>query len=166
MVNTKKIITAVFILAAAATALILFSDSEEERIKKRLQRLGETIQKDPGETQLPAAKKAGKVKDYFTESSRIQIPAYNFSRDVTRKNLPGYVLQARSYYTSLEVDFKDFTIVFPAEYQAELSVTVMVKGRGPSGEYTRDVQELSCRLQKIENEWFIQEIEIVQVLEK
>lgn len=166
MVNAGKIIIAVLVLAAGIAAYILISDSEEDHIKKRLRVLGETFQKEPGETAISAAAKAGKVRNYFTETSHIIVPAYNFSQDVVRKDLPAYVLQARAPYVSLAVDFADFVISLSSENRAELLTTVVVTGKIPSGKRTRDIQEVRCRLQKIENEWFIREIEMVQVLEK
>ena len=161
MVSAGKIIIAVLLLAAGVAAYILFSNSEEERIKKRLRILGEIFQKEPGETS-----KAGKVRNYFTETSHVIVPAYHFSRDVARRDLPGYVLQARASYASLVVHFADFVISLPSESKAELSTTVVVTGKLPSGQRTRDIQEVRCRLQKIENQWFIRAVEVVQVLEK
>jgi hypothetical protein len=166
MVNTRNIIITVLVLVAGIAAYILLSDSEENRIKKRLWDLGETFQKKPGETPLLAASKAGKVRDYFSKTSYINVPAYNFSQDVVRRDLPGYVLQARAPYASLGVKFEDLVISLPSENKAELSTTVVVTGKIPSGERTRDIQEMRCRLQKIENEWLIREVEVVQVLEK
>jgi hypothetical protein len=166
MVSAGKIIIAVLLLAAGVAAYILFSNSEEERIKKRLRILGEIFQKEPGETLLLAASKAGKVRNYFTETSHVIVPAYHFSRDVARRDLPGYVLQARASYASLVVHFADFVISLPSESKAELSTTVVVTGKLPSGQRTRDIQEVRCRLQKIENQWFIRAVEVVQVLEK
>jgi hypothetical protein len=166
MVSARKIIIAVFLLAAGIAAYILFSASEEDRIKKRLRALGETFQKEHGETPLLAASKAGKVRNYFTETSHISMPAHHFSQDVVRRDLPGYVLQARAPYASLVVDFADFVISLPSKSEAGLSVTVVVTGKVPSGQRTRDIQEVRCQLQKIEDEWLIRAVEVVQVLEK
>ncbi len=166
MVNTRNVVIAVLVLAAGAAAYILFSDSEEARIRKRFRVLGETFQKDAGETQFASALKADSVRDFFTETSNINAPAYAFSRDVARKDLPGYILPMRAQYASLSVDFTDFVIAFPSENMADVVVTATVTGKIYSGENTRDIQEMSCRLQKVEDTWLLREIEMVQVLEK
>lgn len=166
MVNTRTVIIAIIVLAVGVGAYILLSESEEDRIKKRLHTLGEILHKKPGESPILAASKAGKVQKYFTETCNVRVQAYNFSENVLQGELSRYTLRARAAYDSLKVDFKDFVIALPSENQAELTVTVMVTGKMSSNEQTRDTQEVSCRLEKNEEEWFIREIEIVQVLEK
>lgn len=166
MVNTKNIIIVLMVLTAGVAAYILLSDSKETRIRKRFRALGETFQKDAPEAPLLAASKAGKVKDFFAEISHIDAPAYSVSRDVARKEIPGYILQARSRYASLFVDFTDYAMVFPSDSLVDVSVTVTVTGELRSGERTRDIQEMSCRLQEVEDDWIFQEVEMVEVLEK
>jgi len=166
MVSTRNIIIAVLLVAAGAAAFILLSDSEEAIIKKRFQALGDTFAKEAGESKLLAASKAGKMREFFTETSRIHVSMYDFSRDVARKDLPGYVLQARAGYASLSVDFTDYTVLIVSDTEAEVSLTATVTGKLPTGERTRDIQELSCRLRKEEDLWRIREIEMVEVLER
>ena len=72
----------------------------------------------------------------------------------------------RSRYLEISLKFHDFDIRFPEEGFARVTSTAFVEGLFFSGEPFREVHEIVCWLEKIENDWFFDQIEVVTVLEK
>ena len=72
----------------------------------------------------------------------------------------------RAQYSQMTLKFYDYSIDFPAKDTANVSVTKALRGKLTSGEYVEDINELSCKLKKIDDFWLITEIEVVEVLEK
>jgi hypothetical protein len=62
--------------------------------------------------------------------------------------------------------FHDFDIEFPEQDTAQVNVTAIMEGKSMSGEPVEDLHELKCSLQKIEEVWRLEKIEVVEVLKK
>jgi hypothetical protein len=154
------------VLAAGIIAFIIFSQSEEAKVRKQFSVLAEKIRKTEKETPLVAAAKANRIKELFAETCTVHAPAYSFSRDISSQDLPPLVLTTRSRYSGMSLEFYDLVIEFPEEGTAQVNLTARIVGRLTTGKYVDDVHELMCKLQKAEDIWLLKEIEVVEVLEK
>jgi len=154
------------VLAIGVILFFILQPGDAARIKKQFDFLSANIDKAPDENQLIGAAHAKHIRDAFTETVSIHAPAYHYTRDLAAAELPALVLSARAPYTELSLTFYDFTIDFPQGNLADVRVTSRLRGQLPSGEAVEDIQELNCRMLKIDDTWRFAAIEIVEVLEQ
>ena len=166
MEKIKYIIIAAMVLAAGIIVFLIFSQSEEAKVKKQFHVLAEKMKKTPNETPLIGAARASRIKELFAETCTVHAPAYSFSRDISSQDLPSLVLTTRSRYSEISLEFYDFVIEFPAEDSALVNLTAAMTGKLTPGEYVDDVHELKCELKKTEGIWLFKEIEVVEVLKR
>lgn len=166
MVKAKHIIIALVILAGGIIAFFVFFQSEEAKVRRQFERVAEKIEKTPEESVIVSATKANRVSEAFAETCTVHAPAYSFSKDVSSDELSTHILSMRSQYSIISVKLYDFVIDFPEKASARVRLTASVEGKLTTGESTKDLHELKCRLRKIEDTWRIEEVEIVQVLKK
>jgi hypothetical protein len=166
MEKVKYIIIAGTVLLATIAAFIIFSHSEEAKVKKQFKYLAQKMKKAPGEITLTSAAKANKLRDLFTETCSIHAPAYSFSKDISSQDLPVLVMATRSPYKIISLKFHDFVIDFPERDLADVNLTAHMTGKRKTGEYSDGIHELKCKLRKIKDTWLLKEIEMVEVLKK
>jgi hypothetical protein len=162
----KYIVIAGAVLGAGIIAFVMFSQSEEAKVKKQFGVLAEKMKKAPNETPLIGVARANRIKELIGETCTVHAPAYSFSRDISSQDLPSLVIATRSRYSEISLEFYDFVIAFPEEDTANVNVTASMTGKLTTGEYVDDVHELKCRLKKAEDIWLLKEIEVVEVLKK
>jgi len=166
MVKSKQIILVCVVVVTAIAAYFVFSQSKTEKVKMQFEFIAEKFNKEKGESPIIAAANANKIKEVFTDPFFVQAPAYDIFREASTDDIPPFVLSIRSQYSEISLKFYDYDIEFPAEETAHVSVTERMRAKLTTGEYVEDVNELSCRLEKIDDNWLITEIEIVEVLKK
>ena len=166
MEKIKYIIIAAMVLAAGIIVFLIFSQSEEAKVKKQFHVLAEKMKKMPNETPLIGAARANRIKELFAETCTVHAPAYAFSRDISSQDVPPLVITTRSRHSEISLEFYDFDIAFPEEGSAEVNVTASMTGKLTTGEYVDEIHELKCKLKKPEEIWLLKEIEVVEVLKK
>jgi hypothetical protein len=166
VVKIKYVVIAGVVLATGIIAFVIFSQTEEAKVKKQFSVLAEKVKKTEKETPLVAAAKANSIKELFADTCTVHAPAYSFSRDISTQDLPPLVLTARSRYSEISLEFYDLVIEFPEEGTAQVNLTARIEGTLTTGTYVDDVHELRCKLQKTEGIWLLKEIEVVEVLER
>jgi hypothetical protein len=166
MVKTKHIIVVVGILAGGMLATLILCQGEEAKIRKQFEFIAEKIGKSPGESPIIAGAKVNRLREVAAERCRIDAPAYSAQRDIPSDELPAIVLRMRSEYSEISLMFHDFDIEFPEQDTAQVNVTAIMEGKSMSGEPVEDLHELKCSLQKIEEVWRLEKIEVVEVLKK
>ncbi len=165
-INIKSLIAAAVLIVAGIIAFFWYFQGDEARIKKRFKTIAELAEKSPDEHELTAAVNARRIGGMFADACQIEIPSYNISRTFDRKDIPGRVMGARSRYTDISLDFHDITIDFPEDGTAQVTLTAYMEAVWLSGKSVREVHEIACWLEKIEKDWFFNQIEVVTVLER
>ena len=166
MVNKRNsIIVSCLLLIAMGFYLFLF-ENEETRVKKRFDYISAIIEKIPGENPIIAAVNVNRLKEVVSETFLVNAPAYSISRKIDIKDLSAYTLARRFHFKEISLKFYDFVIDFPDEITASVNVTARMTGQLKSGDYVEDIHELNCRLQKKEDVWKLNELEVVEVLMK
>jgi hypothetical protein len=166
MVKWKVALIVVLLAAVAVGLWHLFSVDEEDRIRQRFDLLAETAEKQKGEPALTSAAKAKRTQELFTDPFAVSVPSRDLEREIPLRDLPARVVGLRSAYTTLELDFTDMAVMLTSDTTAEVSTTAVLTGRIKSGERTRDIQELTCHLEKTEETWRFTAVEIVEVLKQ
>lgn len=166
MVTVRNFIITALVAAAGIFIFFWFFTGDEMKIKKQLKNLAELVSKDSDEHPLMAAASARKIGNMFTEICMIKIPSHSISRTYKRENIPAYVMASRSRYSEISLKFHDIQIGFPDESIARIAFTAYVEAMWVSGEPIREVSEFVCRMEKIEKDWFFNQIEAISVLER
>ena len=166
MVKARHFILAGGVLIAGIVAVFIFLHNEEAKVKKQFAFVAGKIQKTPGENQIIAAAKANRIREVVTDPIKIHAPTYSFSGIVSSATLSTYVLRKRSLYSAISLKFYDFVIEFPNKDTAQVNVTESMEGKLRTGEVIKDLHELKCKLQKVEDIWRLKEIDVVEVLRK
>lgn len=166
MEKIKYIIILGVVLVAGIIAFIFVSQSEEARIRKQFKFLAENMKKTPKEPPLISSSKANRIKALFTETCTIHAPAYSFSRDLSSQELFSLVLTARSKYSEISLKFYDLNIDFPQKGTAIVRLSAGMTGKLRTGEDMDDIHELECKLTKVEDNWLLKKIQMVEVLKK
>jgi len=166
VVKSKQIVFAVVILAIVIIAYFIFSHSEAEKVKMQFAFIAEKFTKESDENPIIAAANANKIKEVFKDHFKFQAPAYEIYREVSTDEIAPYVIAMRSQYAEISLKFYDFDVEFSSKDTANATVTQRMRAKLVAGEYIEDINELSCKLTKIDDKWLVTEIEVVAVLEK
>lgn len=166
MVKSKQIIVACVFVVVGIVIYFVFSQSEADKVKMQFEFIAEKMNKDSNESPIIAAANANKIKEVFTDPFNVQAPAFDVFREASTDEISPFILAMRARYSEITLKFYDYVIEFPSKYSTTVSVTERMRGKLKAGEYVEDINELDCKLIKVDDIWLITEIEIVEVLEK
>lgn len=166
MVTLKYIVLVVLIVGIAIFAYNHFFQSEEAKVKKQFDLLSKWITKDSAENKLVTASRVNNIKTLFAENCHIEAPAYSVSRNYKPQDISSIALMILSQYSKLSLRFYDIEINIPEKASAYAVLTAKLSGKLTTGEYADEIHELECSLSKIEDDWLLSEIKIVDVLER
>ncbi|MFP4446189.1 MAG: hypothetical protein ACLFPD_08095 [Desulfosudaceae bacterium] len=145
---------------------MVFSKSDLARVKARFERLAELLEKQAGENELLGGAKAKHISNLFTETGRVDIPAFDVHGTFTRDDVQRLVLMGRSRYKNLTIRFYDFAVEFPAEHRARVDVTAFLEAALASGSTVQEAHQLIFILEQPDEEWLFAEVQGVNMLEK
>ncbi|MCE5209967.1 MAG: hypothetical protein LLG40_00215 [Deltaproteobacteria bacterium] len=164
---TKKYQTAGLILAAAVAAvLLLFVDWEARAVKKQLRSIAGEMTWSSADSDLTMASRIRHVQERIAPNCQVEIPAYEISQSVDKKDVPAYLMIARKYYKNISVKLEDLKVESIRLPQAKAVTTAYIKATGADGQRNDEVLMLEFTLQKVEKKWLITSATEVQVLEK
>jgi hypothetical protein len=166
MVNLRYFIISALVAAAGIIFFFWIFSSDEAKIKKQFKNLANLVSADPDEHQLIAAANARKIGNMFSETCLFEIESHSISRTYNRENIPAHLMAVRSQYSAISLKFYDLHISFPEEGIARAAVTAYVEAITISGELMREVHELVIRMEKLEKDWFFNQIKTISVLER
>lgn len=166
MVKFKTIVITVVAAVIGIAAFMVFSQSEEAKIKKQFKVLSEQFTKKRSESKLTSAAKAKRIKRLFAKTIGLQIPQYSIAKELDRRDLPAYILVGRAKFSEVKLKFHDIMIDFQTSDKAKVSVTATLVGGIETNEHIDEVHELECVLDKVEEDWFFRRIEVVEVLKR
>lgn len=164
MVKIRFILIVGLSLAAGAVAFAWFFQGDAARIKRQLAALAESIDKSEPESEIGAGIAARRISGMFAPSCRIEAPDRNISRTFTPDDVAAYVMGIRRQYVRIETDFFDIDVDVSGENEAAVSFTAAITGNMSGTETAKDIQEIACRMKKIERDWVFYEIDVVPVL--
>lgn len=164
MVNLKTISIIIAAAVVGVVVFMVFSESEEDRVKERFAILAKQVEKEPGESNFISAARAKKIRGLFAENIVIDIPGRSITRELDRRDLGPYVLGGRAKFLEIKLKFYDTKVEFPDSGQADVRVTANLAGQLETGETIDETHELACSLDKVEDGWLFKRFEAVEVL--
>ncbi|WP_438015336.1 nuclear transport factor 2 family protein [Sorangium sp. So ce315] len=140
-----------------AVVALLFSPSEEDRIRARLTQLEDAVRVDDG-AHNPLVRHGRVRKEFaeiFTKEASARIVEIG-KRLGSRDDLTAAATQAAVVYQTADVSFGDTDIqVDPAGTTAEVTATATVTGARHGQPVRRDEVPVALRLEKVEGDWKI-----------
>lgn len=163
----RKFLLPLLILILLGTgAYLLFSQTEEKKIKKLFHQLSKAISKESGETIFTMDQKIKTIRSLLDEDCEIYIPAYSITGRLSREEIAAYAARSKLHLSELHLTFYDFRITFPQTDQGKVHMTARLTGRMTTGETLNEAHEIDCLLKKIEKRWLLAKIEVVEVLKR
>jgi hypothetical protein len=149
----KKIITSLIVLVILIIIIVIvFSDTDEARIRKKLDFLAETVSKDRDDGMYTALSKVEDLNETLTEDCSIRLKE-RFASIRGRANLTSTFSSGFQYVSELDVSFSNVTVEIHEEEQtAKTSLTATATS--PDLEKP-EVRKVEISLKKIEGEWWI-----------
>ncbi|WP_437875359.1 nuclear transport factor 2 family protein [Sorangium sp. So ce513] len=140
-----------------AVVALLFSPSEEDRIRARLTQLEDAVRIDDG-AHNPLVRHGRVRKEFaeiFTKEASARIVEIG-NRLGSRDELTAAATQAAVVYQTADVSFGDTDIqVDPAGMTAEVTATATVSGARHGQPVRRDEVPVALRLEKVDGDWKI-----------
>jgi hypothetical protein len=166
MVNGRNLIISTLVAIAGIIIFFQLFTSDEAKIKKQFKNMANLVSADSDEHQLIAAANARKIGNMFAETCLFELPAHSVSRTFRRENIPAHVMAARSHYYSISLKFYDIHVSFPEEGIAQAAVTAYVEAVRVSGEPILEIHEFVFQMEKLDNDWFFNQIKTISVVER
>ena len=160
--NRKAIVIACIVLAAAAALYLLTRDRDEQRIRKNLALLADTVTK-PGEGigEIPLMGRTRTVQSLFTDDCTISVgrPV----PDVTGiQQLTTVYFQAMRMTDAIEVTFHDVSVAIGDDGVS--ATTTMTAKATRAKDRAIEAREVELTWKKLEGKWRIHRAESVRVL--
>ncbi|MEM8962205.1 MAG: nuclear transport factor 2 family protein [Acidobacteriota bacterium] len=162
-----KIRPSTLLFAIVAAALLVWAlgtfTGEEGKVRRQLDRLGTVISKSQGENALATVDKASQLIQLFSDDLTVDLGPYNQviadQRQLTRA-YAGF----RQSREDIRVGFSDTQIELGDPLPtASMTTTATLSASGDGG--GRGVYRLALRWRKVEGDWRIEHLEILEVLD-
>ncbi len=164
--RTRYLWVLLLLILLGAGAFLLYSQSEEKRVKKLFRQLSEAISKESGESLFTLDQKLKTIGSLFDEDCEIHIPAYSIAGRLTREEITSYAARSRLHLSELRLTFYDFRITFPQTEAGKVDTTARLTGKLTTGEAINEAHEIVCLLKKDKKRWLLTKVEVVEVLKK
>ena len=148
----------------AGVALVLYAllsrESDEEKIRRRLDELELAVQVD-AEAENPvfrATRLNDRFGELFDEKVRVSIPELTSSRS-GRKDLVALATRSGAWFRTLEVDFKSISVQ-TGNVGANVSTTATLTTSRAGGNMQRDERKVDFTFTKADGDWRIDSIQV------
>jgi ketosteroid isomerase-like protein len=165
VVNRKGIIWAV-LGAAILWGLWYAFPTRERQVKRQLKSLAGWVSKEKDEGALAMAQRVGEANRYFAPSCTWKAEGYNLSGRFTPEDISRMAFAARSRADHVSLKLYDVHVDFPAKDTAHVDATARLSGESKSGDAINETHEVECVLKKTDGRWLLEEVTVVQVLER
>ena len=167
MVNAKTLILAVLVVVVATVVALRFWPSDERAIRQQIAKIETLGSKARDEKPVESLLRARQLAELFADPSTLQVEHANFTGQYPRKQIQERIVLARGFYTSAKVSVHDLAIDIATTNpkSATIHCTLRVKGEG-NAQPMADVQELSAELRKLNGDWLLTAVTLVEVLER
>jgi hypothetical protein len=165
VVNLKNLILAVCLVTVAVVAALRFWPSDERAIRKQIERIETLGSKASDEKPVNSLLHARQLAELFSDPCTLQVESANFQGQYPRKQIQDRIVMLRGSYSQATVSIHDLHITIAEKERATIRCTLRVKGEGKS-QPVADVQELSAEMRKVEGDWLLASVTLVEVLER
>jgi len=160
----KLIIPLIIIISAVVVWLLFFNESNEQKVLKRLKGLGECVSKRAGEKTSGMLLKSQMVPGYFDDRCSLMVDDHHLAGDYTPEEISSRMVQIRTFFTEMSLDFYEPKVTFPGPDRAEISFTGHLTGTLKRGDRINEVRELKAELKYKDKKWLFYSFRVTQVL--
>ena len=167
MVNKKSAVIVVLLVALVVVVWIVKASDQGEqgRIRRRLDDLTELLSSAGAKKGPAALLQLASLQKFFTEEVTVKV-SDEISEISGRDNLVAAARVVLQHEAGMKVSFADITVALePGERQAQINVTVLVRGVTSKEAKSIDVRELEIDLVRPDGDWLIDAVRPVEVLE-
>ncbi len=163
----KKIIIAVFLLAAAAAVAWFFiAPNEKAKVKKQFASLSDLVSKEKGETNISMALRANSIGNLFDDKCSFDFAKHDMEGIYTPEEITSHAARGRAMFSKISLKFYDINPEIEND-NAMVDTTVRFYGEMKnSSKVYEDTREIQCKLKKVEGKWKFSEFKVVEVLKK
>ncbi len=157
---------ALALLVAAVLGLWLFYPTRERQVRRQLRALASWATKEGPEGQLATAMRARDAERFVAPASTWSTEGQELSGTLTPSEIGRFVFAYRSHWSQISVKFYDLQVDFPEDAVADVTATVLLRGRSDAGDDLNETHEVNCRLEKGDGGWLIHKVTVVEVLKR
>lgn len=165
MVNVKTLGVAALVAVAVIVLAVRFWPGEERAIRARLAVIEKIGSKAGAEQPLESLSKARQIAGLFNDPSQLVIESVNHVGSYSRQQIQERIVMVRAAYVTATVSLHDLAVGLTGKDTATVHGTIRVRGQGASGPVA-DVRELRAGMAKIDGQWLMTEVTLVEVLER
>ncbi len=162
----KLLIPVIIIICAVVVWLLFFNESPEQKVLKRLKGLAECASKRAGEKTSGMVLKSQMVSGYFDDSCSLMVDEHHLAGDYTPEEISARMVQIRTFFTEMSLDFYEPKVTFPGPDRAEVTFTGHLTGTLKQGDRINEVRELKADLKLKDGKWRFYNFKVTQVITK
>ena len=162
----KFIIVFVLLFFGAAAYFIFCGESEEQKIRKMLNRLCTDCAKNKESSSAAAlVVKTNVLKNYFTDPCTLSVHRGFLQGTFNDVRIANEIMRVNMFFESSDLSYSDLVISVNTP-EAETTFTGRFQAVTKSGEKVDEVREIELKLRKIDKKWKISSAEVRKILEK
>jgi len=161
MTRNKALIGAALLAFAATTYLLFFARTDEEKIRKTVDRLAHAVEVRPDDTNAltRAARVKGALDDVVDEDVRLSVPELGSRQG--RSGLIELGAQVSLAYSTVTIDPHDLSIkIDPSKTTAKVGGHATVRGTTSMGEDRRDERAFDLLMRKDSGSWKVTSVTV------
>ncbi len=166
MVKRTVILLLTLIIAAAAVYFCFFRDTPEEKVRRVLSELCESLSKPEGEKLAATLMKNKSLEKIFAEPVSVQIQQAMFNGEYTIAGLQASAARIHMMFSDLKISADDVTVELTSPESASVFFSGRLQGITKNRTKVDEVRDLLCTLKLIDDDWKISAVQIQEVLAK
>ncbi len=160
----NKAATVGVVLALIVASWLGWYFSARQVIKRQLVAMSWDISREPHESTMETAIKMRDVKAVLASECRMTVPEKRLAESLDRDMAIMYLMHYRDGYQILTPTFKDMRIDFPADGEAAVQATVLLKRQKQESQATEVAAPVKLALKKTDGDWLLTQAEIAAAL--
>ena len=165
MTTTRNTVILLVILGLVAAGFIILRSTPEKQVRKQLDQLVESVDKEPGEPTMTTLTKIGAMGKLFADTCQVTVDRPPMEGEFSRKEVMDRINMARNYFSELHLRLHDVSILLPTDSRAKVLLTLRFHGIHDNEENI-DTRELELILDRKDRKWMFSRVKVVEVLEQ
>ncbi len=165
MITTRNTVILLVILGLVAAGFIILRSTPEKQVRKQLDQLVESVDKEPGEPTMTTLTKIGAMGKLFADTCQVTVDRPPMEGEFSRKEVMDRINMARNYFSELHLRLHDVSILLPTDSRAKVLLTLRIHGIHDNEENI-DTRELELILDRKDRKWMFSRVKVVEVLEQ
>lgn len=153
------------IVLVAVVTVILLRPSDEKKIVKNLELMGEYCTTESQESGIVTLQKTSRAAKLCTDPCKVQVESFDVDQEFNRKEITNHIMMMKKRLVGTTFTFQDTVFVNLTDDRAELTTTLRLNGKTVDGRFT-DAYELQITVVKREGDWLFSSFTVVEFMER